>query len=163
MNGTVPRPRTPDIPILQPQPAGPYPKRVADLPAHTMGIVVGATEQDKAAVQRWVYQQWRRIGCGDARACDAASVAVALVDNAHKHTASGLGGGETTVTIERGPFLTYLSVTDQGPRPGVVHPSLPELRPDRSELLLVEHVSVFWDWDSTPTGGAIVRAALEMP
>lgn len=163
MNGTVPRPRTPDIPILKPQPAGPYPKRLTGLPAHTSGIVVGSTERDVTAVQRWVYQQWRHMRCGDARACDAASVAVALVSNAHRHTASGLPGRETTVTIRRGPFLAYLSVTDQGPRPGVVHPSLPELRPDRSGMLLVDHVSVFWDWVSTPAGEITLRAALEMP
>ncbi|SIO89007.1 hypothetical protein BQ8420_20440 [Nocardiopsis sp. JB363] len=45
----------------------------------------------------------------------------------------------------------------------MVHPSLPELRPDRSGMLLVDHVSVFWDWVSTPAGEITLRAALEMP
>lgn len=163
MNSTVPHPRTPDIPILKPQPAGPYPKRVADLPAHTRGIVVGATAQDVTAVQWWVYQEWRRMRCGDDRAANAASVAVALVENAHQHTKSGLDGGETVVTIERGPFISHLYVTDQGPRPGAVHPPLPELRPDRTGLRIVEHLAVYWDWDTTPSGHVQMHARLEMP
>lgn len=159
MNSTVPRTRTPDIPIPNPRHAGPYPRRLAG----GTGIIVGATQEDVATVQWWVYQQWRHMKCDDMRACDAASVAVALVNNSHQHTASGLDGGETTVIVERGPFISHLVVTDQGPRPGVVRPLLPELRPDRSGLRMVENLSVFWDWEPILNGGVTVRARMEMP
>ncbi len=166
MNITVPRPPAPGVPILKPTPAGPYPRRVTGCPAGTHQIIIGATGQDVTAAQRWVYEQWLEMDAGRSRACDAASVAVALVANAHQHTASGLPGGETTVTVRRDPARPYwadISVTDQGPRPGMVRPPLPELRADRRGLHLVEHIAVYWDWDATASGAVTMRAALEMP
>ncbi|MFE7462448.1 ATP-binding protein [Nocardiopsis terrae] len=164
MNSTAPHPRTPGVPILKPTPGAVYPKRVTDTPEGTKAIILGATPQDVTSAQRWVYQQWRNMGCPDMKACDAASVAVALVSNAHQHTASGLPGGETVLAIRHGVFLSTIRVSDQGPRPdNTDRPKLPSLRPDRQGLRLVELVAAYWDWETTASGAVTVRAALEMP
>jgi anti-sigma regulatory factor (Ser/Thr protein kinase) len=127
---------------------------------HQHGVVLGHGPDQVAFAQQWAY---RMTGCGDTVNSSVATVAVALVTNAHRHTASGLDGGATRLVIDRGPFLIRVRVTDQGPRPGVVRYPLPELRPDRQGLRLVDRLSVCWDWSGSAGGSLTVTAMVERP
>lgn len=162
MNDTAPHSRTPHIPGPRTVSRAPYPRRISYEDPNKAGLVVGSTPEDITAAQRWARNVTRRWAFTPAMVDNAAAVAAALVANAHQHTASGLPGGETTLTLEYGEWLTSMWVVDQGPRPSVIRPPLPHTRPGGSGLSLVERVAVYWEWELLPPGIAI-RAALETP
>ena len=92
----------------------------------------------------------------------------ALVDNAHKHSRSGLPGGTVRIVLEQNrPLLPHLFVTDGGPPNGddIAYPRLDRNAPG-SGLALVERLSVYWDfswqWDGRRIGALTVQVVLDL-
>ena len=88
----------------------------------------------------------------------------ALVDNAHRHTRSGLPGGTVRVVLDQNrPLLPHLYVTDDGPLPGpnIDYPRRDENAPC-SGLALVERLSVYWDFSWTWDGHRIRALTLQV-
>jgi len=149
MQATVPRTPAPELP-----------RRISLADSAKSGIELNHTPAHVAFAQRWAYHAARS---GDRTNSAVATAAVVLVENAHAHTRSGLPGGGVRLVLTRGPFLLALEVTDDGPRPGQARYPLPRTRPDRTGLRLVEHLTIYWDWEGTGGGPLTVRAMFELP
>lgn len=149
MQDTVPRATTPQLP-----------RRISFHDPAKSGIILNHTRAHVAFAQRWAYHAARS---GHRTNSAVATAAVVLVENAHAHTRSGQPTGTVRLVLTRGPFLLCLRATDDGPLPGQVRCPLPHARPDRTGLRLVEHLSLYWDWEGNAGGPLTVRAVFERP
>ncbi|MBB6119206.1 ATP-binding protein [Nocardiopsis algeriensis] len=110
------------------------------------------------SVCSWAYQASRS---GQACADRIARLAAVLVDNAHRHTRSGLPGGAVEIALTRSRFQIELAVTDDGADQGADgwYP-FPRLRPRGGGLHLVDRLSLYWDWIGSAGLPITVRALI---
>ncbi|MGW5877777.1 ATP-binding protein [Nocardiopsis terrae] len=95
-------------------------------------------------------------------------VARELVENAHRHSRSGLPGGTVRIVLDwNRSMLPHLYVTDNGPLNGndIAYPRLEKRAPD-SGLAMVERHSVYWDfswdWDGTSIRATTVQVVFDL-
>lgn len=128
-------------------PEQPYPHKLHFADPNRCGILLGDT-CPLVPLANWC----RTVLPGHFR--PLIQVTRALVDNAHRHSRSGLPDGTVRLVLDRTrPLLPHLYVTDEGPRPGMTSLPYPRLEPHawHSGLALVERNCVYWDfswsWD----------------
>jgi anti-sigma regulatory factor (Ser/Thr protein kinase) len=83
------------------------------LPAITCTRVFAGCPESVSAARSWVAGFFP----GPAIAADAALMTSELVTNAIQHSASGLPGGQVTVSVQAGDGTVRVDVTDQGALP----------------------------------------------
>jgi anti-sigma regulatory factor (Ser/Thr protein kinase) len=83
------------------------------LPAITCTRVFAGCPESVSAARSWV----ARFFPDPATAADAALMTSELVTNAIQHSASGLPGGQVTVSVQAGDDTVRVDVTDQGAMP----------------------------------------------
>jgi anti-sigma regulatory factor (Ser/Thr protein kinase) len=94
-------------------------RTVSDIPAGTKLPGIGCTRvfagcpESVSAARLWVAGFFP----DPATAADAALMTSELVTNAIQHSASGLPGGQVTVSVQAGDGVVRVDVTDQGAMP----------------------------------------------
>ncbi|WP_249352050.1 ATP-binding protein [Nocardiopsis akebiae] len=164
MNQAIPRQSTPEgvtgrrTPTLQP----PWRMRFDD--SDRCGIVLGSDPRHVGIARNWAYRNAR----SPRRAAFPLVLAVSLlVTNAQQHSRSGDPGGTVRVTLHRKPHTYTLTVTDDGPRPDqpvrFPRPRKPTepLEATGNGLLMLDELSVSWDWTGNAGEPLTVRALID--
>ena len=138
-------------------PGQPYPHKLRFADPNRRGVLLGNT-CPFVPLTHWC----RTVLPGHAR--PLIQVPRALVDNAHRHSRSGLSGGTVRLVLDQTrPLLPHLYVTDEGPRrsPSITYP---RLEPDavHSGLALVERNCVYWDFSWTWDGHRIRALTMQV-
>lgn len=138
-------------------PEQPYPYKLYFADPNRHGILLGNT-CPSVPLANWC----RTVLPG--HASPLIQVARALVDNAHRHSRSGLPGGTVRLVLDRArPLLPHLYVSDEGPRhsPSITYPRL-DPHAVHSGLALVERHSVYWDFSWTWDGHRIRALTMQV-
>ncbi|WP_017569014.1 ATP-binding protein [Nocardiopsis halotolerans] len=128
------------------------------------GIILGCDPSHVGVARNWAYRNAR------SPRHDAFPLVLAvslLVTNAQQHSRSGDPGGTVRVGLHRKPHTYTLTVTDNGPRPGqpILFPRprkpVEPLATTGNGLLMLEELSVYWDWTGNAGEGLTVRALID--
>lgn len=134
----------------------------------TEGIRVRHTAAARMAAQEWVQSHVAQIISHPTDAAEAgmkaAAIAWELMDNAHKHSRSGVPGETLDLELLRSKFLLTVAVTDAGPL-SLFDPScpLPQQLDGRGGLHRVAEIAFYWGWKGGAGYPVTVHAKIELP